>query len=284
MARVLAALRRAGYLFALAFAFRFQLWLFGLPHSPWTDLFKVDILNCMGLAMLVMSATALLSTADRIRVCAVLGLGISAAAPLASLVDWSSVPATLKNYLAPDYNFFGFFPWAAYLAFGMSAGSLIRVLKQEQMDKAMQWASLVGLTVIATCHYFSSLPYSLYTNSEYWLNSPALTLTKLGVILLILPLAYLWTSYGASQGWSWIRQFGTTSLLVYWVHIELVYGRWLFFWKESLSVYQTTAAAVAIIVLMLLISTVKTYRDRLGGLITGLRWSFSPAPDRVSGD
>ena len=33
-----------------------------------------------------------------------------------------------------------------------------------------------------------------------------------------------------------MRQFGTTSLLVYWVHIELVYGRWLYFWKDSLSV------------------------------------------------
>ena len=37
--------------------------------------------------------------------------------------------------------------------------------------------------------------------------------------------AFLWTRYGARDGWSWVRQFGTTSLLVYWVHIELVYGR-----------------------------------------------------------
>jgi len=29
-----------------------------------------------------------------------------------------------------------------------------------------------------------------------------------------------------SQRWSLFRQLGTTSLLVYWVHIEIVYGRW----------------------------------------------------------
>src|SRR5947209_12177769 len=49
-ARVLSALRRAGYLLALAFLFRIQLWLFSLPGSPWTSVLKVDILNCMALA------------------------------------------------------------------------------------------------------------------------------------------------------------------------------------------------------------------------------------------
>src|SRR5271169_3933848 len=42
-ARVTGALRRAGYLFFLAFAFRVQLWIFGIP-APWQDLLRVDIL------------------------------------------------------------------------------------------------------------------------------------------------------------------------------------------------------------------------------------------------
>ena len=39
-----ASLRRAGYLFSLAFLFRLQLWLFAFPQS-WKALFKVDILD-----------------------------------------------------------------------------------------------------------------------------------------------------------------------------------------------------------------------------------------------
>src|ERR1700735_781927 len=35
------ALRRAGYLFAAAFAFRLQLWAFAGGQSPWTDLLRV---------------------------------------------------------------------------------------------------------------------------------------------------------------------------------------------------------------------------------------------------
>ena len=94
-------------------------------------------------------------------------------------------------------------------------------------------------------YYFSTLPYSLYTKSEFWLDSPAQILIKQGVILLVLPFAFLWTEYGSRGGLSWVRQFGTTSLLVYWVHIELVYGRWMWFFKEKLEVGQTVVAAVA---------------------------------------
>ena len=76
-ARVWTAFRRSGYLFFLAFAFRLQLWIFGLP-AAWQDLLRVDILNCMGFSIAVMSVMALFRTAERIRLCAVLGLGIAA--------------------------------------------------------------------------------------------------------------------------------------------------------------------------------------------------------------
>src|SRR5215471_14573846 len=68
--RVFTAFRRSGYLFLLAFAFRLQLWLFSQP-APWTDLLKVDILNCMGLAIALLSIMALFRTAERVLHCAV---------------------------------------------------------------------------------------------------------------------------------------------------------------------------------------------------------------------
>src|SRR5712671_6439202 len=53
--RVLAAMRRSGYLFAVAFLFRLQLWVVSMDKSPWTDLFRVDVLNVMGLSLLLLS-------------------------------------------------------------------------------------------------------------------------------------------------------------------------------------------------------------------------------------
>ncbi|PWU03965.1 MAG: hypothetical protein C5B51_17655, partial [Terriglobia bacterium] len=190
--RVHAAFRRSGYLILLAFAFRLQLWIFSWP-APWTDLLKVDILNCMGLAVAVMSLMALFRTAERIRLCAILGLAIAFASPWITQIDWSWAPPWLRNYVVPDFNFFGFFPWAAYLAFGVSAGSLIRAIPVESTERAMQWAAILGGALIVTCQYFANLPFSIYAKSDFWLNSPAQVLIKLGVTLVLLAGAYLWT-------------------------------------------------------------------------------------------
>jgi|SRR5947209_3348426 len=281
--RVVAAFRRSGYLFLLAFAFRVQMLITGWP-AQWSDLFKVDILNCMGLAIAVMSAMALFRTVERVRLCAILGLAIAMASPLVSQMDWSAVPPALRNYLAPDYHAFSFFPWAAYVAFGMSAGSMIRAIPAEATDRAMQWTAIVGGALVLACQYLSNLPISIYTKSEYWLNSPAQVLSKLGVTLLLLAFAFLWTRYARPTGWSWMRQFGTTSLLVYWVHIELVYGRWLWFWKGSLNVGQTVAAAVVVILVMLILSAAKTYRTRIFGWIGELAGWAPASVERASGD
>src|SRR5580658_5682123 len=64
--RVLASMKRSGYLFAAAFAFRLQLWAFSLDISEWRNLLRVDVLNCMGLALLVMSIMAVFRTQERI--------------------------------------------------------------------------------------------------------------------------------------------------------------------------------------------------------------------------
>src|SRR3954452_15653811 len=95
--RVLSAMRRAGYLFAAAFAFRLQLWLFSFDQSSWTDIFRVDILNSMGLALLLLSGMAVFRTVERIRLCAILGVAIAAASPLVSGIDVSGAPQMLRR-------------------------------------------------------------------------------------------------------------------------------------------------------------------------------------------
>ncbi len=281
--RITGTLRRAGYLFGIAMLLRVQLWLFSWP-SPWTNLLKVDILNAMGFGIALMSVMALLSTAQRARICAGLGLLIAGVSPLIAQLNWSGVPWIVKAYLAPDYNSFSFFPWAAYLAFGVSAGSMILLMKQEHYDRAMQWCALLGIGMIVAARYFANLPFSIYAKSEFWLDSPAQVLIKLGVTLVILALAFVWTEYAASPGWSWVRQFGTTSLLVYWVHIELVYGRWLPWCKNNLDVGQTALAAAILIALMLLLATAKTYRKEIAAYVSSWRWAWSAKPDRVAAD
>lgn len=281
--RVLESLRRAGYLFLLAFAFRLQLFVFGSP-APWQGLFKVDILNCMGLSIALLSVMALFKTVERVRLCAVLGLAIALLSPVISGMNWSGVPWMVRDYIIPGYNAFGIFPWGAYLAFGMSAGSVIRAIPRDATERCMQWAALLGGGLILVSQYMANSSFAIYAKSEYWLNSPAQVLTKVGVLCLMVSLAFLWTRYGAGEGWSWIRQFGVTSLLVYWVHIELVYGHAAWLIKDSLTVPQTMFAAAAMILLMLALSTIKTHREKWQAMLSNIGWTFTPRQDSAAGD
>jgi uncharacterized membrane protein len=278
------SIRRAGYLFSLAFLFRLQLWLFGYPQSPWTALFKVDILNCMGLAIGLMSVMAIFTTADRVRLCAGLGIAIATAAPLVSAMNWSWLPAGVSAYFVPSYQYFAFFPWAAFIAFGLSIGSLLRIVKADQMNRVMQWGALGGLALIVAGQYFSNMSYSLYPKSEFWLDSPGLIVIKLGVVMVIIALAYVWTEFAVGASFSWIRQLGTTSLLVYWVHIELVYGRWFGAWKENLNNLECGIYAVILVAAMLGLSVLRSRWSAQRFMTAVAPWFSYSSPRRVSGD
>jgi fucose 4-O-acetylase-like acetyltransferase len=224
---------------------------------------------------------AVFTTKERIRLCTVLGLVIAGLAPVVSMIDSSSVPWLIRSYFFPSYNYFGFFPWASFLAFGMAAGSIIRTLKHEDLGRAMLWFLTVGIGLALVAHQFGNLPYSIYQKSDYWLNSPALIMIKLGVVLAMLSLAWLWVNLAAPQHWSLFRQLGTTSLIVYWVHIELVYGRWFGIWKEALSVQQVLIFTAVLLILMVAISIGQTRAKSIWAL---LRPSPLPQPRRASGD
>ena len=270
--RVIASLKRAGYLGLLAFAFRFQLWLFAYPQSAFADVLKVDILNCMALAIASMVWLALLTTPERVHAGFLIGGAIAAGSPLVTDIG-ASIPGILNMYLVPSGAYFAYFPWGSFIAFGIGAGSILRLVKEEHMHRVMQWSAIIGFGLITAGQYFSNLPYSLYQTTDFWLNSPGLIVIKLGVILVLLAFTFLWTHHGSGQGWSFVRQLGTTSLLIYWVHIELVYGRWFGAWKESLSIAQCAVAAGILILLMVALSRFRTHGNwpqlRLGSVLPG---------------
>jgi fucose 4-O-acetylase-like acetyltransferase len=130
--------------------------------------------------------------------------------------------------------------------------------------------------------YFSNMPYSLYPKSEFWLDSPGLIIIKLGVVMLVIGFAYLWNAMPLAASWSWVRQLGTTSLLVYWVHIELVYGRWFGWLKGSMSNVACGIAAIIVILLMVGLSVLRT-RWTAVRLTLASYFSYNP-PRRASGD
>jgi fucose 4-O-acetylase-like acetyltransferase len=142
---------------------------------------------------------------------------------------------------------------------------MIPLVEHGAWNRVMQWSALLGFGLLFAGRYFADLPFSVYAQSEFWLNSPALVACKLGIALLLGAFAYLWSEYLAAGDWSWVRQLGTTSLIVYWVHVDLEYGPWFAQYRQHLTVPQVLLSALLLIVCMVGVSVAVTRgRARFG--------------------
>ena len=242
----------ARYILGIAFAFRLSNWAFSLGHADLHEITKVDILNGMGVGMMVLAVAAVFGWKGRTRFAVAAGLGIAAAAPVIAALSWDGVPTLLYDYLvpAPGQGRFPFFPFAAYVGYGLAAGAIVKRTSEDRLDRLMQWTVLIGLVLALGGEYAGNMSYSVYTKSDFWSNSPALILIRCGLTLLLLAGSYLWTEYCAGPGWSWMIALGKNSLMVYWVHVVLVYGDILKPAKHALSIGQTVTATLTVIVLM----------------------------------
>ena len=71
--------------------------------------------------------------------------------------------------------------------------------------------------------------------------------------------AYVWCRWGLGQiGFSPVIQLGKTSLLVYWVHIELVYGRFHILAPRSQTILGASRGLLIIFLAMLALSLART--------------------------
>jgi fucose 4-O-acetylase-like acetyltransferase len=194
-------------------------------------------------------------------------------------LSWSGTPQLIVEYLAPGPNRgrFPFFPCAAYVGFGLAAGAIVKRTAAEQMDRLMQWCALIGFATIFTAQYFANIPFSLYATPDFWRSSPSLILIRTGISLAMLASAYLWTEYVAAARWSWMQALGQTSLLVYWVHVMLVYGNIAKSWKRALSIPETALAFMFVTALMVALAAV-----RLAWKARKKRIDYAPTPGTLA--
>ena len=246
------SLRRAGYILGIAFLFRLSNFLASIPGAHWRDLTKVDILNCMGVGMAVFSLAALCDSQRRARFALLGALAVAALAPVMSNLPWDGAPALLKEYLVPGEGRgrFPFFPCASYIGFGLAVGTVVKHTAQERFERLMQWSVLIGFALVFTAQYLSNIPYSIYAKSDFWTNSPTLILIRVGIALLMMSGAFLWTEYCAPPAWRWMQTLGKNSLMVYWVHVMLVYGTLAQGLKRNLSIAGTAFATAVVIAMM----------------------------------
>ena len=106
--------------------------------------------------------------------------------------------------------------------------------------------------------WLDALPVRLYAVHDFWHTSPNFFMVRVGVVLVILLLSYLWCRWGAGEwGFSPLIELGKCSLLVYWVHIEFVYGGLSILPKRSEGIGTATLGLAIIFVAMTLLAVAR---------------------------
>jgi hypothetical protein len=137
--------------------------------------------------------------------------------------------------------------------------------------------------LIQFARWLDARPGQIYAVYDFWHTSPNFFLIRVGILLLILAASYAWCRWGLGQWhFSPLIQLGTTSLLVYWVHIEFVYGRFSILRKRGMSVAGASAGLLIIFLAMLALSWGRTrYKGQLAEIWTRYRRSLFPAPEQA---
>jgi fucose 4-O-acetylase-like acetyltransferase len=167
----------------------------------------------------------------------------------------------------PQPWLFPIFPWAAFAFAGMAAGFLLwSDWTRENEPRTMLIVGASGVGLFFICSWLDASPVHLYAVYDYWHTSPNFFLARVGILLVIVLAAYVWCRWGAGQiGFSPLIQMGKTSLLVYWVHIEFVYGRFSILTKRAQTVPMATLGLMVIFVAMVLLSMARTWWKGHGG-------------------
>jgi uncharacterized membrane protein len=269
--------RRGAEVLGLGFLFRLQEYVIALGWAPWSDLFRVDILNTIGLSSMLMGMVCwvVLRSSQESHARQTLGgvaVGVALLISLLTPPIWTIwrphwLPWPIESYVDGVHNLgqpqawlFPIFPWTGFAFAGLAVGFfLLSDWARKREAAVVLLAGMGGLGLIYMARWLDARPEHLYPVYDFWHTSPSFFLIRVGLLLIILAAVYAWCRWGAGQwGFSPLLQLGQTSLLVYWVHLEFVYGRLSILPKRSVDIQTASFGLLIIFLAMLLLSRLRT--------------------------
>jgi uncharacterized membrane protein len=201
------------------------------------------------------------------------------------LPDW--LPRHLAAYIAGHDKMAAFplIPPMAWTLVGIAIGHwLVRHSGDaRRLSRAFIICGAVGLVMVAAVKLQRRFnPYLIpYTSDVAQQMGPDTFIYRLGWIGVLALLAHVAVRLWPPPRFSMMRVFGQTSFLVYWVHVELVYGLSLKYFANRLGMAQATVAFVLMTAAMLGVGVLQLkYWRGWKHALRGLRRRFGRAePD-----
>jgi uncharacterized membrane protein len=260
------AVKRGFEIFLLAYLFRLQEFTLSGFGGDWMNLFRIDILNCIGASMMAIAfIVAPRGGRPQIAAALVAAVAVIALGPIIGPAHFPDfIPRPVTSYLGGErpMAWFPLFPWAAWPLVGVAVGHVwVRQSRLGRRREALVFV-LTGIAGVALIYAVTLVrkinPYIIHYPSDLVQQmGPGAFFYRLGMIGPLALLGYVVTRL-LGQRFSMMRQLGRTSLLVYWIHVDLCYGMVSGRLHNKLTMGWATVGFVSMTALMLAISIFKT--------------------------
>lgn len=291
----LTTILRGGEIFLLGMLFRVQEFVLGQPRALRSDILRVDVLNVIGVSLMMLGIACRIAAVGsartdlaRLRRNTILTAMVSAAAiAICTPALWTtwrprSLTWWLESYINGVHTFdkpqsweFPIFPWAAFAFAGLAVGSfLLFDWARNNQSLALLILGVSGVAIIRVGLWLDARPVRLYGEYDFWHTSPNFFLVRTGIVMIILFLGYAWCRWGPGEwGFSPLIEMGKCSLLVYWVHIEFVYGGLSVVHRRASTIQTATLGLLFICLAMTLLAVARNrfprWKPQIVALIRG---------------
>jgi len=205
--------------------------------EAWRVFFQVDVLQCIAVSLLVLQVLLLVLRSERRLYMATAGLSVAVVlvSPFIWGKDfWTVFPIPLAEYFNGLHNSgFPLFPWAAFLWAGalvgylyLRAGGDAPVADLPAKAPYLKRVAWVGLALVLLSFPLDGIASSIYPVFDYWKSSPSFYMLRLGLVLLLCAGAFAFEFRRGVSPRSVVTLIGRESLLVYTVHLMLIYGNY----------------------------------------------------------
>jgi uncharacterized membrane protein len=245
--------------------------------DTWQGFLQVDVLQTIGFTLIALQLLVLiLRTPQRVAaITGMLALAVAFTAPLAWCNPFvNSLPLVVKSALIGSTgSLFPLMPWSAYIFLGATLG-IGYVVVGQSTPSLLRKAIPLGLLLLVGGIELERVSLHIYGQANFWPTTPHLFIARIGFVAAALGLAtYVERFLPASP--RTIQSLAEESLLVYFVHVILLYGS---NWNHGIKQYigGTLGLAQAYLLVIALVSVM---------LIMALYWNRAkknyPLPSTV---
>jgi hypothetical protein len=204
-------------------------------RAQWNAFFIFDVLQCIGLCLLLMRLLLVTLRQERLFIATLFTLMVTVVyiTPLYWIVDaQQGLPQMVSSAISGlTGSPFPLLPYAGFLIAGTCVSWLFLRLGQDvDQELFMKRAMLVGVLLIIVTVFLDVLPFQTYSHGSFWSTSPNYFWIRLGILLFMLGLLWyledFFSSYGGSIAWmpKWLTILGVESLFVYIAHLLILCG------------------------------------------------------------